>query len=326
MLRTGYHFNAETLSFDKVEQSIRKRIKRWLLKFFSSFSLAIVWCILFWNFFPSPKENVQKRENEEILSQYNLLSSKVGYLYEVLSDLEQRDDNIYRVIFETEPIAPSIRRVGIGGVDRYEKLKHFHNADLIIETTRKIDMLSKAIYVQSKSYDEVETLARNKAEMHASIPAILPVALNSSACRITSAFGYRLDPINHMRKPHRGMDFGGPVGSPIYATGNGVVERLVTRDVGKGFGKYIVLNHGFNYQTLYAHLDKVKVTLGQKIKRGDVIGFLGGTGRVTGPHLHYEVHKNGNCIDPINFYFSDLSPEEFDALVDAANRTEQSMD
>ncbi|MDR1415341.1 MAG: M23 family metallopeptidase [Odoribacteraceae bacterium] len=323
MIKAGYHFNTETLSFDKVEITVRKKIRRWSLKFFSSFSLAIIWCILFWNFFPSPKENVLKRENEEILSQYNLLSNNVSRLYETLSDLEQRDDNIYRVIFETDPIAPAVRRAGTGGADRYEHLRHFNNADLIIGATRKIDMLSKAIYVQSKSYDEVEHLARNKAEMHASIPAILPVVLSSAACRITSAFGYRQDPIDHVLKPHRGMDFGGPIGTPIYATGNGTVE---VSNVGNGFGRHVIVNHGFNYKTLYAHMDRVNVTTGQRVKRGDIIGFLGGTGRATGPHLHYEVRRNGNCIDPINFYFNDLTPEEFDILVDTANSTEQSMD
>jgi hypothetical protein len=324
MVKAGYHFNTETLSFDKVELTIQKKVRGWLLKFFSSFSLAIVWCIVFWDFFPSPKENVLKRENEEILSQYDLLSNRVGRLYETLSDLEQRDDNIYRVIFETNPIAPSIRRVGTGGADRYENLRHFHNADLIIGTTRKIDMLSKAIYVQSKSYDEVEMLARNKAEMHASIPAILPVSLGADACRITSSFGHRIDPFTYVLTPHRGMDFGGPVGTPIYATGNGVVEACNVS--AGGYGRHVIINHGFNYKTLYGHLEKISVTKGQKIKRGDVIGLLGGTGRITGPHLHYEVRRNGNCIDPINFYFNDLSPEEFDALVEAANSTDQSMD
>ncbi|MDR2130385.1 MAG: M23 family metallopeptidase [Odoribacteraceae bacterium] len=323
MAKTGYHFNAETLSFDKVDMTLREKMRRWLLKFFSSFSLAIGLFVIFWNFFPSPKEKALKRENEEILSQYNLLSSEVEHLYETLSDLEQRDDNIYRVIFETEPILPSIRRAGTGGADRYENLKHFNNAELIIKTTRKIDMLSKAIYIQSKSYDEVEMLARNKAEMLASIPAILPIAMNGTTVRISSSFGWRQDPLNKVPKFHWGMDFSGPVGTPIYATGNGVIESC---GIGQGYGRHVIINHGFNHRTLYAHLEVIGVTKGQRVKRGDVVGQLGGTGRVSGPHLHYEVRKSGSCINPINFYFSDLSTEEFDALVEAANNTEQSMD
>jgi murein DD-endopeptidase MepM/ murein hydrolase activator NlpD len=320
MAKTGYYFNAETLSFDKVDRTIREKMRRWLLKFFSSFSLAIVFFIVFWNFFPSPREKALKRENEAILSRYNLLGNEAERLYETLSDLEQRDDNIYRVIFETDPIAPSIRRAGTGGTDRYENLRHFHNARTIIETTRKIDILSRAVYIQSKSYDEVETLARDKAEMLASIPAILPVSLN--ATHITSFFGWRKDPLNHENRFHRGIDFGGAVGTPVHATGNGVVENC---DIGSGYGRRIVINHGFHYKTLYGHLDKINVTKGQKVKRGDVIGLLGGTGRVSGPHLHYEVRKNGERINPINFYFNDLSPEEFDALVEAANNMEQDV-
>jgi murein DD-endopeptidase MepM/ murein hydrolase activator NlpD len=285
--------------------------------------MAIVLFVLFWNFFPSPKERALKRENEEILTQYNLLSSEVGRLYDILSDLEQRDDNIYRVIFETDPIAPTIRRAGTGGVSRYENLKHLSNADLIIETTRKIDMLSKAIYIQSKSYDEVEILARNKKEMLASIPAILPVGLHNPSMRLSSAYGMRPHPIYKEPRFHWGMDFSGPVGTPIYASGNGVVESC---KVGKGFGRHIIIDHGFNYKTLYAHLDKISVVEGQKVKRGHMIGLLGNTGNVSGPHLHYEVRKNGKAVDPINYYFNDLSPAEYDAFVEIANNTGQSMD
>jgi murein DD-endopeptidase MepM/ murein hydrolase activator NlpD len=234
MARTGYHYNAETLSFDRVDVTTREKIGRGLWKFFSSFSLAIVFFIISWNFIPSPREKTLKRENEEILSRYDLLGGEVGRLYETLSDLEQRDDNIYRVIFEADPIAPPVRRAGTGGTDRYANLKHLENASLVIETTRRIDMLARAIYIQSKSYDEVETLARNKAEMLASIPAILPVALNGVSVRVTSAFGPRLHPLYNVVKPHSGMDFSGTVGvTPIHATGNGVIERC---DMGSGTG------------------------------------------------------------------------------------------
>lgn len=322
MPKAGYHFNSETLSFDKIETTIRKRIKKAIQKFISSFSLAIVMLLLIFAFMDSPKEKALKRENEEILTQYHLLSNEVKRLDNILKDLEQRDDNIYRVIFETDPIATSIRRAGTGGVNKYEYLEHLKNSDLIIETARKIDQLSKAIYIQSKSYDEVEKLAKNKIEMLASIPAILPVSKNA-AHPVSSSYGWRMHPIYKTVKFHAGMDFTGSVGTPIYATGDGVVE---SNTFDKGYGRHVVIDHGFNYKTLYAHMKESYVKKGQKIKRGDVIGYLGNTGLSTGPHLHYEVRKNGKPVDPINYYFNDLTAEEFDAMVEAANNTGQSMD
>lgn len=324
MPKTGYHFNTETLSFDKVETTLRKKCWRLVRKFISSASLALVMVFLTYAFIDSPKEKALKRENEEIRSQYQLLSSEVERLDNILQDLEQRDDNIYRVIFETEPIAASIRRAGTGGVNRYEHLKHLDNSDLVIETARKIDELSKAIYIQSKSYDQVEELAKNKIQMLASIPAILPVSLTEKTTRqVTSSYGYRMHPIYKMVKFHAGMDFTGKIGTPIYATGDGIVEKDA---FDKGYGRHVIINHGFNYKTLYAHMEKSVVKAGQKVKRGDVIGYLGNTGVSTGPHVHYEVRKNDKPVDPINYYFNDLTPEEFDALVETANNTGQSMD
>ena len=238
--------------------------------------------------------------------------------------MEARDDNIYRVIFETDPIPSSIRRAGSGGVDQYEHLRQIDNADLLIGTAKKIDELSKAIYIQSKSFDKIEELAKNKIDMLASIPAILPVSLkNKSTHQVTSSFGYRMHPIYKTPKFHAGMDFTGTVGTPIYATGNGVV---IESKFDKGYGRHVVIDHGFSYKTLYAHMDKILAKKGQKIKRGDVIGYLGNTGLSTGPHLHYEVRKNNKPIDPINFYFNDLTPDEFELLVETANNTGQSMD
>lgn len=324
MAKTRYHFNTETLSFDKVETTLRKRLKRWIQKFISSVSLALVLVFLFFTFIDSPKEKALKRENEEILSQYHLLSNEVERLDQILQDLEQRDDNIYRVIFEAEPIATSIRRAGTGGVNRYEHLKHLSNSNLIIETTKKIDELSKAIYIQSKSYDQVETLVKNKVEMLACIPAILPVSLTERTTRqITSSFGKRIHPIYKTLKFHAGMDFSGKTGTPIYATGNGVVKACKFE---KGYGRHVIIDHGFNYTTLYAHLNEYIVKPGQKVKRGEIIGYLGNTGLSKGAHLHYEVRVKNNPVNPINYYFNDLTPEEFDAFVEAANNTGESMD
>lgn len=324
MRKAGYHFNSDTLSFDKIESTLKKKIWQLVKKFFSSFSLAIVMLYLVYAFIDSPKEKQLKRKYEEVLTQYSLLSNKVEYLDNILKDVEARDDNIYRVIFETEPIPSSIRRAGSGGVDQYEHLKHLDNADLIIGTTQKIDELSKALFVQSKSFDAIESLAKNKIEMLASIPAILPVSLKEKTThQVSSSFGYRMHPIYKTPKFHAGMDFTGAIGTPIYATGNGVVTES---QFDKGYGRHVIIDHGFSYKTMYAHMEKILVKKGQKVKRGDVIGYLGNTGLSTGPHLHYEVRKNDKPIDPINFYFNDLTPDEFEKLVEIANNTGQSMD
>ena len=324
MRKSGYRFIPDTLSYDKIETTLRKQF--WILtkKLFSTVSLAIVIFFIVSAFVDSPKEKALKRENEEILAQYHLLSNEVEKLDGILKNLEERDDNIYRVIFETEPIDASIRRAGSGGVNKYEHLKHLDNAELIISTTKKLDELSKALYIQSKSYDDVEELAKNKIEMIASIPAIIPISMKDPRVRISSAFGNRVHPFYKTIKFHAGMDFAGAVGTPIHATGNG---KVISAEIRQGYGKCIVIDHGFSYTTLYGHLNGYNVKVGQKVKRGDIIAFIGNTGGLsTGPHLHYEVRKNNVPMDPINYYFNDLTPDEYDELVNIANNTGQSMD
>lgn len=324
MAKTGYRFNPETLSYDKIHISFRKKMRNVLTKLFSSLSLAVV---IFWVmsiFVDSPKEKVLKREKEEILAQYNILNNEVERLDKVLKNLEFRDDNIYRVIFESDPIDASIRRAGSGGVNKYESLKDMDNAELIINTSRKLDELSKAIYIQSKSYDEIEHLAKNKIEMLASIPAIVPISLDNPKVRISSGYGSRMHPIYKIIKFHAGMDFAAAEGTPIHAAGDG---KVVSVEMKKGYGKCIVVDHGFNYKTLYGHLASYNVKVGQKVKRGDIIAHVGNTGGLsTGPHLHYEVRRNDIPVDPINYYFNDLNADEYDKLVEIANNTGQSMD
>lgn len=323
MSKLEYQYNPDTLSFDKVKVTFRQRLGRLFLRFLSSLFLGAGLFIVYWLFFDSPKEKALKRELEEVMTQYHLLSSEVEQLDNILQDMEQRDDNIYRVIFEAEPIPKTIRRAGSGGVNRFEHLKHLSNSELIIETSKRINELSKAIYVQSKSYDAVEVLARNKIDMLASIPAILPLSFNKENVRITSSFGFRIHPIYKINRPHTGMDFSGRIGMPIYATGNGLVESTAFE---KGYGRKIVIDHGYGYKTVYAHLDKSLVKKGQQVKRGDIIGHMGNTGVSSGPHLHYEVRKNDKAIDPINFYFNDLTADDYDSFVEIANNTGQSMD
>lgn len=294
-----------------------------LIKIISSACLAFMAFLVISSFVESPKERALKREKEEILAQYHLLNKDLDRLDDILKNLETRDDNIYRTIFESEPIDASIRRAGSGGVNRYESMKDMGNAELIINTSRKLDELYKAIYVQSKSYDEIETMARNKIDMLASIPAILPLSMKDKKIRVSSSFGYRVHPIYKTVKLHAGMDFAGPIGTPIYATGNG---KVVYAEMHRGYGKCLMIDHGFNYKTLYAHMDKFNVKAGKRVKRGDIIGYIGNTGISTGPHLHYEVKKNNIAVDPINYYFNDLTPDEYEQLVYQANNSGQTMD
>jgi murein DD-endopeptidase MepM/ murein hydrolase activator NlpD len=243
-----------------------------------------------------------------------------------MADIQQRDDNIYRVIFESEPISSSIRKAGFGGVNKYANLENLENAELVIKTATHLDRLAKEAYIQSKSYDEVMRLALNKEKMLAAIPAIQPVS-NKDLKRTASGWGYRIHPIYKIRKFHYGMDFTAPTGTEIYATGDGVVATVKGNKRSKiGFGLEIIIDHGFGYETLYAHLNEFNVKAGQKVKRGDVIGYVGNTGGSTAPHLHYEIHKNGKPVNPEYFYFKDLTPQEYEKMVAISSNMGQSFD
>ena len=278
---------------------------------------------IFFTFFDSPKEKMLNREIENMVFQYNQIKDKLNQISIVMADLQNRDDNIYRVIFEAEPIPNSIRKAGYGGVNRYEALKGYNNSDLIINTTKKLDQISKQLYIQSKSFDEIIELAKHKSEMLAAIPAIQPVS-NKNLSRMASGFGPRIDPIYKTKKFHAGMDFSAKTGTPIYATGNGKVIRV--RKSRKGYGNHVKIDHGYGYITLYAHMQKYIVKKGQKVKRGEVIGYVGNTGKSVAPHLHYEVHKNGKKVNPVNFFYNDLTSEEYEKMIILSSQNNQSFD
>jgi len=276
-----------------------------------------------YQFIEPPKQKILQRELENMKLHYELLSKKMNQAESVLEELQKRDNNIYRTYFEANPIPEEQRKAGFGGVNRYKSLEGFNNSDMIVDVTKNLDILSKQLYIQSKSLDEIIELAEGKEKMLAAIPAIQPVS-KEDLTRMASGYGWRSDPFTKARKMHKGMDFTSPRGTPIYATGNGKVIRADNR--ASGFGKHIRIDHGFGYITYYAHLSKYNVRKGQKVKRGDLIGYVGSTGRSQAPHLHYEVHYNGKAVNPINFYYGDLSPEEFQEMLKMASQEGQSYD
>jgi murein DD-endopeptidase MepM/ murein hydrolase activator NlpD len=323
MPKAKYYFNTDSLKYEKVVVSLRKRLLRvtgWLA---TALVFGSIILLLAYSFLDSPKEKQLKRELNELALQYDLLDQRMQLASSVLEDLQKRDDQIYRVIFEAEPIPESVREAGYGGVNRYKELEGFGNSTLMKTTSNKLDKLYRQLYIQSKSYDEVFNLIKQKTELLASIPAIQPVS-NKDLTRIASGFGYRIHPIYKTSIMHDGIDFSAPIGTEIYATGNGYVSKVEFN--GRGYGNNITINHGFGYQTLYAHMSRFNVREGQQVKRGDIIGYVGNTGSSTGPHVHYEVIKNLAKIDPINFFFNDLSPEDYDKVRETASQQNQSFD
>jgi len=323
MSKVKFYYNTKSLKYEKVQVRVWDRIKKALYFLATGLVFATLTIFIAYSYFDSPKEKKLKREIEELAYQYELVNTRLGQVATVLEDLQERDDNIYRVIFEAEPIPNDIRKAGFGGVDRYRDLEGYANSRLMVETTQKLDKISKQLYIQSKSFDEVVRMAKNKEIMLAAIPAVQPIS-NKELKRMASGFGYRTHPIYKTEHFHAGMDFAATTGTEIYATGDGIVERA--DDGAQGYGNHVVINHGYGYQTLYGHMSKFKVRAGQKVKRGDIIGLVGSTGTSTAPHLHYEVIKNGNKINPVNFYYNDLSPSEYEQMIEISSRASQSFD
>lgn len=324
MSKVKYRFNTKSLTYEKVRVTFRERFWRVLSYLATGLVFATITIFLSRQFLPSPSEKKQNRELEALQLQYDLLNKKMTQAELVLKDLEGRDDNIYRTIFESEPIAKSIRYGGSGGSDKYSAFNNYDNSELLISSTERLDRLTKRLYIQSKSFDEVVSLAKSKQKLIASIPAIMPINQKDLAHAVTSGFGWRTHPIYKTQEFHPGMDFAAEQGTPIYSTGDGVVERA--DNLAQGYGNHVVINHGFGYQTLYGHMSRIKARQGQKVLRGELIGYVGSTGLSTAPHLHYEVIKNGEKVNPINFYYNDLSPEQYQLLVELSKNSSQSFD
>lgn len=325
MSKVKYYYDAETLSYKKIEEKASKKLGRVFLFAISSVLVGFIGLIVLLNtsFINTPKELSLEREVKNFRLQYELLDKKMQQIEMVLANIEDRDNSIYRIYFEANPIPEEQRRAGFGGLNRYQSLDGYQNSDLIITTTKHMDIIQKQMVVQSKSLDEIAKLAADREKLLAAIPAIQPVA-NENLKRMASGYGWRSDPFTKVRKRHWGMDFSAPKGTPIYATGNGKVIRSDNR--ASGFGKHVRIDHGFGYTTIYAHMTEYNVRRGQTVKRGDIIGFVGSTGRSQAPHLHYEVWKDKVRINPINFYYGNLSPEEFQILLRSASQENQSLD
>lgn len=318
-----YRYNTKTLSYERIETTAKDRLFKLATYTLSGIVMATILLTVLSYFFDTPQERQLKRENEKLILEYELLNKKVNRLSTVLTDIQQRDDNIYRVILEAEPISDNIRKSGYGGVNRYNHLNGYENSRLLMETNKKIDQLTKQLYIQSKSFDEVMDMATKKEEMLASIPSIMPIS-STDLKRVSSGFGMRIHPILKIRKMHPGQDFTAPTGTDVYVTGNGIVKK--TNKQRHGYGYHVIVDHGYGYETVYAHLSQINVKRGQRLKRGDVVGLVGNTGRSTAPHLHYEVIKNGAKINPINYYYQNLTPQQFNEIIDRSNQPIQSFD
>ena len=318
-----YKFNPESLSFDRIRIGFWGWFWKLFKYFFAGLVITIIYVIIFSNFLSSPREKMLMRENDQIKLQYEIMQDKMKTVEDVLKDLQQRDDNLYRAILEAEPIPHSVREAGFGGINRYAEMEGYDNSQLVISTAKRLDQLLKKIYVQSKSYDNVIEMAKNKRQMLACMPAIQPIS-NVDLTRTASGFGWRIQPFYKIKVFHWGIDFAAKLGTDVYATGNGVVERA--EHSLRGYGNNIVLNHGFGYKTLYGHLSAINVHEGQKVKRGDIIGFVGSTGFSTGPHLHYEVIKNNEKVNPINYFYNDLSSDQYEQMIAISINNGQTFD
>ena len=322
MAKVKYYYDADTLSYRKIDVKKSDYYKKTVFGVLAVLLTAFIGFIIFSQFLMSPNERAINRENENLQLNLDLLSKRIVESSAVLNQLQERDNNIYRMYFEANPIPNEQRKAGFGGVNRYKSLEGYDNSKMIKQLTKDIDILSKQLVIQSKSLDEIVILAKEKEEMLAAIPAILPVKL-VDLTRMASGYKWRMHPILKIRKFHKGMDFTAPTGTPIYASGNGKVIRSSRSAT---YGRVVYINHGYGYTTIYAHMSKIKAKRGQNVKRGDLIGYVGNTGRSVSAHLHYEVRKNGKALNPINFYYGDLTPAQFAAMQKASEEEGQSYD
>ncbi|MFN8286328.1 MAG: M23 family metallopeptidase [Chitinophagales bacterium] len=318
-----YIFNPQTLNYEKAVVSWTARILRFLGFLVAALVFSLGISTIYYKFFDSPKEKILKAELNVLKDQYAILDQETDRLNEVLSDLHYRDGNIYRVLFEADPISNDVWEAGSGGVNKYRALDKYDNGEIIKDVAMKVDKLKKQMVIQSKSYDEIAEMIKNQQKMLSSIPSIQPIP-NKKLERMASGYGWRIDPVYKIQKFHEGMDFTCPIGTEVHVTGDGVVETVNYSF--NGYGNEIIVNHGYGYRTRYAHLSRFKATPGQKVTRGEIIAYTGSTGKSTGPHLHYEVLKNGNALNPVYFYYNDLKDADFEKMLELSTNPGQTLD
>lgn len=323
MPKSKYKFDPDSLSYERIILSTGQQIIRFLKRLGATAVVASILLVFLSVFFDTPEESRQKRENAQLISQYEILNGKLQRMELTMEQIKERDDNIYRTIFGVEPISAALREAGVGGINRYRELEGYNNSELVVNTSMKLDNMLRTLDVQRKSYNEILSLAEEKEVFLASIPAISPIS-DKNLTRFASGYGYRIHPIYRTRKMHTGIDLTAPTGTNVYATGDGKIIK--TGYTPGGYGKRIIVDHGFGYKTLYAHLNDIHVKEGQKVKRGEVIGAVGNSGRSTAPHLHYEVRKNNQTENPVNYYYNDLTPEQYDEVISISSRMNMSFD
>ena len=324
MARIKYYYDTETCKYERIKTSSGDIVLNTLGLLSLTLTMAVGLVILYVNYFESPKELLLKNEVKEMEFYYQNIEQDLEKVKKQLAAMEYRDDNIYRAVLGAEPIDKNIRQGGVGGSDRYEdiKNKNIDHEDLIVQLQSRVDHIKRKIYIESKSQDDVVTLAENKEKLFAAIPAIQPVA-NKELIALASGYGMRIHPVYKVLKMHTGIDFAASIGTPIYATADGVIDK--TEVSFSGYGKVIEIDHGFGYRTRFAHMHGFAVRQGQKVKRGDLIGYVGDTGLSTAPHLHYEVFVNGIHVNPIHYFFNDLNPAEYEKIIELASVQNQSF-
>jgi hypothetical protein len=323
MKKIKYFFNTHTLRFEKVEVPLRVRLLQMFGFIIASITTAIIIVILIFQYIDSPKEKLLRQQNDAYKANYSVLQDRVKQLELQMVELENRDNDVYRSIFEADPIPDSARLKLMEAKKEVLSIQNLTSTELTDNMAAQLNKLSLRVKFQDSSYVEINDMVKNKEKLLRAIPAIQPVS-NKDLNRIGSSFGYRIDPIYKNIRMHQGLDFTAPAGTPIYATADGVVE--VAGFSADGYGNKVVINHGFGYQTLYGHMVKVNTSAGQKVTRGQVIGYIGSTGKSTGPHCHYEVIKRGAKVDPIYYFYNALTPEQFDRILKAAANNKQSLD
>ncbi len=323
MPKIKYYYDSNTCKYEKVKSNSKELVIDVIINISTILFAAVCVLVVYMNYYDSPKEVSLRKENEKLHFYYNILEKQMHESTNMLAMLQERDDGIYRTIYEQDPIPESIRNAGIGGAERYQKLLQakLSKQDLVVSTVKELDLIKRKMYIQTKSYDELLAIAKNQHLMLASIPAVAPISTNESY--LSSGFGLRFHPIYKVRKMHTGLDFSARIGTAIYATGGGTITKVSTSYY--GYGKQVEIDHGFGFKTKYAHMSEFNVKVGQKVKRGECIGYSGNTGSSTGPHLHYEVFKNRDKVNPIHYIYRDISEEEYEMLVKLASIENQSM-